>query len=283
MRRFFQVCIIFLLSIVFFKEELLFPASNNANPFICMHKIKPTKQRFAHKAGYFLGDVIMDALRLHRYLFSVTTAQVITGITPFYIISRSIDEDLQSRFYDSTCHKNRNQFSSKCHKVAQHGIGVPMIALSSLALFGWNEDVRTTARVFAIGLPFVHSGKDIIKKIDTKACLRPWHEEFSCKQRSCGGFPSGHMANITYATALFGMRFGLKWAVPLGLFASFVFADFINCNRHYLSQIIAGAGLGLVYAFAANKVIEQKLNERFSVCLTCDPAGRPNLKMAFNF
>lgn len=241
------------------------------------------KQTIMNKTGHFLADAVMDAFRLHRYLFSVTTAQIVTAITPAYILARSVDEDVQYRFYDPQHHKNINQFPKKCHEVAKYGVGIPMIFLSSLMVWAPSDDIRMTARIFAIGLPFVHSGKDILKKIDTRACWRPWHEDFSNTKRSAGGFPSGHMANITFATALFGMRHGLKFAIPLGLFSTFVFADFINCNRHYLSQIIAGAGLGIIYAYAANKVIKQNLCKRWSVQPFVDQYYRSGVKVAYQY
>jgi hypothetical protein len=255
--------------------------SRTGNHYLQKKKIRKTT--WAHQVGYFIGEIIMDALLLQRYVFSVTTAQVLTGFTPFYIAARSIDEDAQSRFYDPQCHKNTNQLPQSCHMVAKHGVGVPMVLLSSLALFAQDEDLRMTARLFAIGLPFVHFGKNIIKSIDTKACLRPWHEDFSCAKRSSGGFPSGHMANITFAATLFGVRHGLKWGIPLGLFATFVFVDFVNCNRHYISQIIAGAGLGVIYALAANKVVERRLSEKFCICLDADMRGNPTVTCSYTF
>lgn len=236
-----------------------------------------------YDGAYFLGEIIVDALRLQRNLFTLDSAKILTAITPFYLTTRMMDEDIQSNFYDCAAHKNIHQFPKACHHIAQKGIGVPMVALSSLALFAKDEDLRLTARIFAIGLPFVQSGKDLIKKIDTKACLRPWHEEFNHKHRSLGGFPSGHMANVTYMTALFGMRHGWKFGVPLGCFAAFVFADFLNCNRHYFSQLVAGAGLGLLYAFAANKVVEKKLSERLEIAMVSTERGDPGIKMVYHF
>lgn len=237
----------------------------------------------AHKVGRFVGEIIVDALRLNLALFSCTSAKIITGITPFYLITRKHDEQLQHHFYDPSCHKNICQLPKGCHQAAKTIVGIPMVGLSSLAVFAHDKDLRTTARIFAIGLPFVHSGKDCIKKIKTKACLRPWHEDFDKEKRSPGGFPSGHMANVTYMTALFGMRFGWKWAVPLGSLASFVFIDFLTCNRHYLSQLVAGIGLGLLYAFAAQDVIEKKLNENFSLSVIPDDQGGICCKASYQF
>ena len=239
---------------------------------MCIHaqKNKRCYQTRMYKAFRSLGEVIEDAILLHVKLFTVDSVKIITAFTPFYLSARMIDEDVQQNFHDRECHVNINQFPQKCHEIAQKGVGVPMVFLSSLALWAPKENLRMTARMFAIGLPFVHSGKDIIKKLDNNICLRPWHENFSHHKRSTGGFPSGHMANVTYMTALFGMRHGWRWAVPLSLFAAFVFADFLNCNRHYLSQLVAGVGFGLIYAFAAQKVIERRMNQRMWFDMWCN-------------
>jgi len=244
-------------------------------------KIK--KQQYMHKAARFFGEIIVDAVMLHVKLISMRSVHIITGFTPFYLASRMADERIQANFYDKSTHKNIYQLPQKCHDIAHYGIGVPMVFLSSLAVWGWNEDLRTTARIFAIGLPFVHSGKDIIKKLRFKSCLRPWNERFNKKHRSSGGFPSGHMANVVYMTTLFGMRHGPAWGIPLGLFASFVFADFLNCNRHYLSQLVAGGCLGMLFAYAANTVISQKLEARWSVECITTPCDTTAFKVAYRF
>jgi hypothetical protein len=241
------------------------------------------KKRLIHRAARFFGEIIVDAVMLNVNLFSVDSAKIITGFSPVYLGSRMIDENVQQHFYDGEHHKNIYQLPTKCHAIAHYGIGVPMVFLSSLAFWGWNEDLRMTARLFAIGLPFVQSGKDIIKKLRFKSCLRPWHENFGRDKRSSGGFPSGHMANVVYMTALFGMRHGPAWGIPLGLFSTFVFVDFLNCNRHYLSQLFAGAGLGLIFAYAANKVIEQKLEACYFFDCTYNEAGQPAFKFSYHF
>lgn len=238
---------------------------------------------FGYKVNRFFGEVVIDALDLQVNLFSLTSAKILTAITPFYLGSRFIDETVQCHFYDPAHHKNINQLPKACHSLAKGLIGIPMVALSSLAVLAPTEDLRMTARMFIIGLPFVHWGKNLLKTFDAKICLRPWHEDFSCKKRSRGGFPSGHMANVTYMTALFGMRHGAKFAVPLGLLATFVCVDFCNCNRHYLSQLVAGTGLGLLYAFAANAVVEKRLSCCFAVNMDLDEKGRANLGISYQF
>ena len=39
----------------------------------------------------------------------------------------------------------------------------------------------------------------------------------------------------------------------------FIATTFLSCNRHYLSQLIAGVGFGAVYALSASKVVDFNL------------------------
>lgn len=256
--------------------------------FACnAHNIYQTKgikkKLLMHRAARFFGEIIVDAVMLNKSIFSMNSVKIATAFTSPYLAARMVDERLQQNFYDCDNHKNVKQLPKCCYDIARVGIGIPMVALSSLALFGWNEDLRMTGRIFAIGIPFVQSGKDLIKKLRFKACLRPLHESFSKEKRVSGGFPSGHMANVAYMTTLFGMRHGLAWGIPLGLFSTFVLVDFLNCNRHYLSQLIAGVGLGVIFGFAASKVIDQKLEARLSFDCIADSSGEVLLKCPILF
>ncbi len=134
-----------------------------------------------------------------------------------------------------------------------------------------------------LGIPFVIFGKDIIKKLDADFCLRPWHQDFcQTHKQAMGGFPSGHMAQATYIATLYGMRFGPKLAIPLAFFAAGLGIVFLNCNRHYLSQLVAGVGLGALYGIAANKVIDSKLAENVTLNVCFDRHG-PAFNACYRF
>lgn len=241
---------------------------------------------FGHQLNHWVCDIIVDAISLNLNLFTRSTLETITGCLPFYLLTRRIDEDIHSNFYEYGTHKNIYQFPKKCHSIAQKAVAIPMVGLSSLAVFAHDQDLRLTGRMIAIGLPFVHSGKNIIKTWRSKGCLRPWNGKFSCVERASGGFPSGHMANVVFMTALMGIRHGPRWAVPLSIFSAFVMADFVNGNRHYVSQLVAGIGLGVIYAFAASKVVDGKLNqlsENLTFGLEPGSCGLPTAKIVYRF
>lgn len=207
------------------------------------------------------SSLVQDAFLINKNIFSLDSFKIITATFPLIAASVMFDKRLHSCFYDKKFHKNIHQLDACCHGFAKYGIVFPVFMGVNLAFSARDEDVRLTSQMFLVGLPFVMLAGDLIKafKIGDDWCLRPWHERFSCVQRSHGGFPSGHMALAAYAAALYGMRFGVQFGVPLGAYAAFLGISFVNCNRHYLSQIVAGAGLGVIYAFAASRRVDDKL------------------------
>jgi len=76
--------------------------------------------------GNYIGGLAGDAIRLNVNLFTWDSFKVITGIFPFYIFSRMVDERLQSMFHDNHHHKNENQFPRWSHDFAEKSIGVPI-------------------------------------------------------------------------------------------------------------------------------------------------------------
>jgi membrane-associated phospholipid phosphatase len=142
--------------------------------------------------------------------------------------------------------------------------------------------LRLTARIFGIGAIFTLCAKDIIKEFKLDANKRPWNEHFK-KKVTYGGFPSGHMAEATYMAIVWGLQYGLKAAIPLTAFALTSFGVLVNCNRHYVSQVVGGAALGAVYGLAANAVINKKIAETITFEMASSPQGLPNLKLAYYF
>lgn len=235
------------------------------------------------KLATFIGEIASDVVGLNVGLFSWDTFKIITTIFPLFVGARMIDERVQNCFYDRSHHKNLNQPPAWVHDAAQYSIGIPIVLLGSYAFFECDLEKQQAGRLLLLGLPFVIWGKTLLKKINMRACYRPWNEQFSRKRQSLGGLPSGHMSEAMYTAVLFGARFGPKYAVPLGFLAAFLGAAFVACNRHYLSQIVAGAGLGTIYAVAANKVIDRNLCDRWSAGMECDANGTPLFSLGCRF
>lgn len=249
------------------------------NPFC-----SPKHFACSRRTGWFAPNIIREAIELNvNFFFSADSFKIATGVFPAYIAARIIDKNVQSCFYDYQRHKNCCQLPWWCHDVAKIGIGIPIIALGSLTVFGKTDEMRTTGRVFLVGMPFVIFGKEIIKKWGADHCLRPKNGNFCRWKKYYGGFPSGHMAEATYIAVLAGLRFGVKAAIPLSILSLFVAGTFVNCNRHYISQIVAGAAFGAMYAVAANRVIEHELSEKLKLGFECDYHGTPALSIGCRF
>lgn len=209
------------------------------------------------------ASILKDVFEIHINLASFDFFRIGAAVFPPFVALRMHDEQIHNHFYDGRHHRNKNQSAFFNHDLAQEAIAIPILALASLSVFSKDEDLRATSRVFAIGMPFVILAKDMIKQLRFKAAHRPYNEWFEKKRKHvCGGFPSGHMAEMAYMTVLYSMRHGAKFAVPLTLLSAYVGATFVVCNRHYASQIAAGAGLGALYAVAASRVVDNKLDER---------------------
>jgi PAP2 superfamily protein len=238
-----------------------------------------------YRLTYMLGNFAYDAVNINLGLFSWDSLKIIITTTPFFVASRMIDEKLHNCFYDHCNKRNKNEPSRWVKEAARLSIGIPIAFLGMQSILSRDDDLRLTSQVFLTGMPFVLLAKDLIKKLDFDLCKRPFHEKFAKEQRAFGGFPSGHLAEAAYMAVLYGMRFGPNYAVPLGTVAVFVTAVFLSSNRHYLSQMIAGAGFGAMYAFSASHIIDSKLAKKrdLDLSLSVNENGGPAMNVSFRF
>lgn len=226
-----------------------------------------------------------NALDLQRELIRWDSFKIVVGIFPFIVGARMIDDPINHCFINRAEHKDINQMDEFFHQFAQYGFVFPVFMGASLSLAARDPDVRFTSRMFMTGFPFVYISKEIIKKFDSgKIVLRPWREGYSRCKRVSGGFPSGHLAMYTYAAVLYGKRFGWKYAVPLGALTALCGIAFLNCNRHYASQIVGGVGLGALWAYATDKVVSKRFNnDDFSMGVALNSYNKPALTLACSF
>ncbi len=232
-----------------------------------------------------LGEVASDAVWVNLGLFSWDSLKIFVTTAPFFVGARMIDEKLHHCFFDQRYKKNIYEPAQWVKETARLSIGIPITLLGLQAIFSHDNDMQKTSQIFLTGMPFVLLAKDFIKKLDFDVCKRPFHEKFAKHQRKFGGFPSGHLAEATYTAVLYGMRFGPNFALPLGSVAVFVGVIFLSSNRHYLSQMIAGAGFGAMYAFSANRLIDSRLAQKrdFQLGLSKDDYGNPAMQLSMKF
>jgi len=218
-------------------------------------------------------------------IFSKDTLKIVTAFTPVYLLSRLADRKIHALFYCFDHHKNIRQFPEWCYHSCNHGLTAEILALAALSFNPWDDHLKVTAQVFAISLPFTWVGKNFLKLFKTEAFLRPCNEHFDWRKKSYGGCPSGHMMEAVYAATLFGLQLGPWWGFPLGALATAFFINFTVGNRHFVSQMVAGAGLGVIYAAAASKVVDSfsaYYNKDIS-CTMYNDNSSSGFRMSMNF
>lgn len=264
--------------------------------FMCisffMHCDDYTRSRRLHKRidtpsaqktpGDFLGEIFKDIFLLHKNLVGWDTYKIFVATFPCVIASGMIDKSVHECFYCEDHHKNLHQVPKFFHTLADATIDV--LAAYSLCsyLFSNDQHLRETSRMFMIGLPFVMWVSDLFKAaMKTEIGYRPWNEQFS--KRHVTGFPSTHASQIAYATVLFGKQFGMPYAFPLAVMTAFIGFSRISGNNHFLSQYVAGIGLGAIYGYAATKLVDSKLNDSIRLSFDTDCKGNPALKLSYAF
>lgn len=223
-----------------------------------------------------------DIVDINRHLFTFGAVTLGAAFIPIYFVSKKADYSLHKCFYDGQHHKNKYRAPLWICDLASKGVAAPLIVLSSLSVFSKTVEIQATSSIFWKGVISIWAVKDLIKALVKKdCCLRPPCQGFK-KKKYYGGFPSGHMAEAAYMALLYGLQFGPRWGVPFGSYAAFVFGISVNCNRHYLSQLIAGTGLGLVYAVAAHLTVNDRLSENFSLQVIPHSGGF-RAKLSYSF
>lgn len=187
---------------------------------------------------------------------------------PFYAMARVFDEPLHKVFYCASHHKNINQIPYGVHTGLEIILGTTVTSLMLLSFFPSNQHRQRTAQLYAITMPCVWITKALLKLIPMNASLRPRNQCFNRCANYYGGFPSGHVMETVYTATLFGIQMGLWYGIPLGVLAGAIAVNSITFNRHFLSQMVAGAGLGMMFAAAANRALLWKSDLQISV--VCD-------------
>ncbi|KKP35706.1 MAG: Phosphoesterase [candidate division TM6 bacterium GW2011_GWF2_32_72] len=234
-------------------KQAEFEKIDSKNPFKKQDFRSPgTKKVLAMTEG-----TLRDVLELNLNIFSRDTMKVLTVTMPGFLLGRMMDRKVNSVFYDLFNHKDLRQCSHYCRDWTAKAMYPAEIFLASEYFWSNNDRLRTTSWYFMLGLPFVMFSRQFFYGVNVPFAYRPGCGRFP-KKIKMGGFPSGHISQISYMATLYGLRHGKKWGIPLGLLGLTTFSVFLNSNRHFVSQMVAGAGLGSIYAFAVKNLIEKR-------------------------
>jgi membrane-associated phospholipid phosphatase len=136
----------------------------------------------------------------------------------------------------------------------------------------------SAAAVYAVGRlsdqPKVsHVGMDLIRSLAISEGLTQTLKYTTRRERpdhsSRNSFPSGHAADtFAFATAV-ERHLGWRYAVPTYIFSSYVAVSRMPANRHWLSDAVFGAAVGII----AGRTVTGHEAARFPVTVAYVPGG----------
>jgi membrane-associated phospholipid phosphatase len=235
------------------------------------------------KKYHVLKDWVRDLADMNRRLFTPRVLRPVLMSLPVYFAVKETDEKVNCVFYDKNLHKNLSTLPDCVTDYVSKSVAVTAVAFSAIQLFTRRPDLKLTSDIFSKGAFSIWLTKNLIKNtVRVKICQRPKN---ACFNQNCiyyGGFPSGHMGIATYMATFFWMRQGPKWGLPLTVYASTIFGAALSGNRHYASQLVGGAMLGLAFAFASREMIKAKVGSY----VECNPkfdGNRVGVEISYPF
>jgi hypothetical protein len=138
--------------------------------------------------------------------------------------------------------------------------------------------LASASAVYAVGrmkdTPKVsHVGMDLIQSLAMSEAVTQTLKYTTRRERPDGSgptsFPSGHAADtFAFATAL-ERHLGWRYAVPAYLLASYVAISRLPANRHWLSDVVSGAAVGII----AGRTVTSHEAHPFPVAINYIPGG----------
>lgn len=261
------------------------PYESMQKELVVKHREMPMNNITPWKVNQFSQKMFNDLYDIGSYVFTTDTLKVAAGVLPFYLLGRQVEKPLHRKFYDAATHTNKNQPGKFLRKFLDDRImAMPAVAYTLVGCTHKDSFERRTARMFGWGLLWTWVSKVTLKQIKCTASIRPKSAKFDRNRDYYGGNPSGHTSTSMFAAVYLGFTKGWKWAVPLGLYTGFIGSLSVACNRHFLSQVIAGAGLGAVFGVASHTALEKvKHSQNWELALTGEQNGGVGVMLAYNF
>lgn len=116
---------------------------------------------------------------------------------------------------------------------------IPAIAYGTTFYLDDAEGRPQFYKSFFTNLAVTHGLKNLIDK------KRPTGSDQS--------FPSGHTSAAFQGAAFIHKRYGVKYAIPAYIGASFVGYSRVESDKHYTEDVIAGATIGIISSFCFTK------------------------------
>jgi membrane-associated phospholipid phosphatase len=132
---------------------------------------------------------------------------------------------------------------------------------------GWSLDKDTAQEFGLLGFEALALAgiETEILKVSVRR-LRPDHSDLAA-------FPSGHTSSSFALATVAASQWGWEVGVPACLAAGFVGYSRMESNKHYLSDVLAGAGLGIISGRAVYKVRRHEHPARYAFVPFVSPGG----------
>ena len=112
-------------------------------------------------------------------------------------------------------------------------IALPLTAISSTYYMDDSNGLKSFAKSYLTTVSITYLLKEGTHK------LRPDGSDYL-------SFPSGHTSSAFSGASFIHFRYGFKYSIPLYLLASFTGYSRVESNKHYIEDVIAGAGLAIL-------------------------------------
>jgi membrane-associated phospholipid phosphatase len=187
----------------------------------------PAKQTTEDPWARFVSDIGPS----FGALFSWDNALPATGIGVATAASSLADEEVQEYF------GRADRFGAASDVVSHAALLTAAYGtVIAVGFFSENPRLRLASADLALGF-IVNNTVTFAIKVAVRR-ERPDGGNFS--------FPSGHASNVFTAAAVLDHHYGPKVGIPVYLFATFVSLSRMDLDSHWLSDTVAGAGLGIL-------------------------------------
>ncbi len=141
-----------------------------------------------------------------------------------------------------------------------------LFVVTSGAFANYEDNVESAGDWIQMGIPIIALGATFFEKGDEQ-----WYgslqmaESFTAtflathalkrainRQRPSGGghsFPSGHTSAAFQGASFIHFSYGIKFAIPAYLGAAFVGYSRVEADKHYVTDVLAGAALGVLGSY----------------------------------
>jgi len=168
-----------------------------------------------------------------RHFFSGDTANVLTILAPATIVGLTWDK---AGIKESQEHLSRRAF-------APGNTGGSFLVQTGAAVGTWAVG-KLTGNTEATAL-----GSDLIRAQLVSQTIVQGIKFTTRRQRPDNSnrhsFPSGHTASAFASASVLERHFGLKAGIPAYAFATYVGLARMSANKHHISDVIMGAGIGI--------------------------------------